>query len=91
MSYQKQPYTKQASRPSTGAESVQAVSAKATDSEQSSEATKTTHYAKNTNKEFVNNIQIWENEGKFGKFLKIRVSEALAPGDYYISARKDHN
>ena len=50
----------------------------------------TTHYAKDSSKEFVNNVQIWENSGEYGAYLKIRVSETLAPGDYFVSARKGH-
>ncbi len=52
--------------------------------------TATTHYIKTSNKEFVDGSSIWENTGAFGTYLKIRVTEALAPGDYYISAKRGH-
>ena len=53
--------------------------------------TSTTHYAKNTNKEFVDVVQIWENEGKFGSYLKVRVTENLPAGDYFVTAKKGHS
>jgi hypothetical protein len=52
--------------------------------------TATTHYIKNTDKEYVNGLGIWENEGEFGPYLKVTVSEALQPGTYFLSARKGH-
>lgn len=50
-------------------------------------ATQTTHYAKR-NKEYVNNVFIWENENEFGTYLKVRVTEVLQPGDYFIARKK---
>lgn len=55
-------------------------------------ATATTHYAKiktGNGTEFVDGMQIWENESQFGgTYLKIRVSETLQPGDYFVSAKR---
>ena len=36
------------------------------------------------------NVQMWENEGQFGSYIKLRVTEALAPGDYFVSVKKGH-
>jgi len=72
-----------AARPSSGGTATSAGAAPDFD-------TSTTHYVKNTNKEFVDNVQMWENEGQFGSYIKLRVTEALAPGDYFVSAKKGH-
>lgn len=58
----------------------------------------TTHYMKaKTSKgqpsEFVNSISIWENAGSLGEgsnYLRVLVKETLAPGEYFISAKKTH-
>lgn len=81
MAYQKKQYSN--SRPSTGGAARKADEGQEFDSS-------TTHYLKNTNKEFVDNVQMWENEGQFGAYIKVRVTETLEPGDYYLSAKKGH-
>ena len=58
-------------------------------SENSDFDTSTTHYLKN-GKDFVDVVQIWENEGKFGHYLKVRVTDSLPAGEYYLSTKKDY-
>ena len=53
------------------------------------QSTKTTHYAKDADGNFVDNVFIWENDNKFGgKTIKLRVSETLQPGDYFVNRRR---
>lgn len=52
--------------------------------------TSTTHYLKDTEKQFVDNIQIWENSGEYGSYLKINILETLKPGTYFMTAKKGH-
>ena len=88
MAYQKT-YSKSATstaRPSNGGETRAATK----EVKEGDFDTSTTHYAKDTNKGFVDNVQLWENEGQFGSYIKMRISETLVPGDYYISAKKGH-
>lgn len=60
--------------------------------------TSTTHYAYRlerdgegnvTGKEFINNLQIFENEGKFGTYLKMRVTGPIPNDDLFIARKKD--
>lgn len=74
--------TYSSSRPSQGGE------VKSSAAVEKDPATATTHYAK-VNKEFANGVFIWENEGEYGTYLKMRVTEVLQPGDYFISRKKD--
>ena len=76
------------SRPSSGGSSQQSKGEESGEEDGKGYDSATTHYTKNTNKEFVNNIQIWENEGKFGTYLKVQVTESLVPGTYFIQARR---
>ena len=60
--------------------------------------TGTTHYAYRlerdaegnvTGKEFINNLQIFENEGKFGTYLKMRVTGPIPNDDLFIAKKRD--
>ena len=62
------------------------------------EGSKTTHYGYTlvrdedgniSGKEYVDNIQVYENQGKFGPFLKVRVTGAIPVGDIFIVKKKD--
>ena len=54
--------------------------------------TSTTHYAYSLgtdgNKEFLNQVQIWENVGRFGLFHKMIINEPVAEGTYYIAQKR---
>ena len=59
--------------------------------------TNTTHYAYRLirdadgavqEKEYVNNMQIFENEGKFGTYLKIRVTGSIPQDDIFVQRRR---
>lgn len=61
-------------------------------------STSTTHYAYRlirdedgnvTGKDFINNLQIFENEGKFGKFLKVRVTGPIPQDDLFVAKKRD--
>ena len=39
-------------------------------------------------KEYVNEMQIYENEGQYGKFLKIRVTGPIPTDDLYVARKK---
>ena len=75
MAYQKKNYS--SARPSERAQNSEA-------------STETTHYLKDKEKQYVKGISMWENEGQFGPYIKVTVSETLQPGTYYLSAKKDH-
>lgn len=58
---------------------------------------KTTHYAyvlkrdaegNVEGKDFVNELQIYENEGKFGTYLKMRVTGPVPTADIFIAKKK---
>lgn len=60
-------------------------------------STSTTHYAYRlerdaegnvTGKEFINNLQIFENEGKFGTYLKMRVTGPIPTDDLFIAKKR---
>jgi hypothetical protein len=60
--------------------------------------TGTTHYAyrlerdeegKVTGKEFINNLQIFENESQYGKYLKMRVTGPIPNDDLFIVRKRD--
>ncbi len=60
--------------------------------------TGTTHYAYRlerdaegnvTGKEFINNLQIFENEGQYGKYLKMRVTGPIPNDDLFIAKKRD--
>lgn len=70
------------SRPSSGgqASSVQS-------SGESNADTATTHYVK-VNGEYANGVFVWAEEGKFGPYIKVRVTETLQPGDYFIQQKR---
>lgn len=58
----------------------------------------TTHYAYRlerdgegnvTGKEFINNMQIFENEGQYGKYLKVRVTGPIPADDLFIAKKRE--
>lgn len=70
----------------------------------SSEKSSTTHYAYlllrdsegnllkdengRTQREFVNDVQIFENEGQYGTYLKMRVTGPVPTGDIFIQKKR---
>jgi hypothetical protein len=61
-------------------------------------STSTTHYAYRllkdeegnvTGKDFVNTLQIFENEGKFGTYWKMRVTGPVPSGDLFVAKKRD--
>jgi len=68
-------------RPSNGGQAV--TNAEAT----SNPDTATTHYVK-VNGDYANGVFVWAEEGKFGPYMKVRVTETLQPGDYFIQAKR---
>ena len=84
--FQKSNYSK---RPSNGG-GAKKFNNSASNSASKDGATSTTHYVKQ-GKEYVNSIFCWENDGEYGKYIKLRVTEALQPGDYFLSAKRVDN
>ena len=71
--------------------------AKATNGSNGDKKSSTTHYAyrlerdaegKVTGKEFINNLQIFENEGQYGKYLKMRVTGPIPTDDLFIAKKR---
>ncbi len=78
-SYSKPAAAKQATRGATGGGAGEA-----------KDPTKaTTHYMKNSAKEFVNDVAIWENDGEHGQYIKLVVKAPLAEGVYFVSKKRD--
>lgn len=68
------------------------------------ESTSTTHYAYRlfrdaegnvdksqgaNGKDFINNLQIFENEGQYGTYLKMRVTGPIPQDDLFIAKKRD--
>jgi len=63
----------------------------------SEQKSSTTHYAYTlvrdadgnvTGKDYVNNLAIFENEGKYGSFLKVKVNGPIPSGDLFIVKKR---
>jgi hypothetical protein len=93
--YQKSSYGNAARKVSTPS-SASVSSGDSTSTEERPES-KTTHYAYTlkrdaegavVGKEYLNDVQIYENEGQFGTYLKMRVTGNVPTADYFIQRKK---